>query len=521
MNIKRQFHQQTEIFLSKVREKNREAFNAVLPIFLLVLLLGFTIVPIPSGILLEFTVGACFVIFGMILFNAGAEMSMSQMGEKIGGSLVKTRKMPLIIISGFILGLLVTISEPDLQVLASQVSSIPSYVLIISVGIGVGIFLVLALLRIILGIPLKPLLIICYTLLFIVAFFVPIDFIGVAFDSGGVTTGPMTVPFIMALGLGISSIRNDANAGDDSFGLISLCSIGPILAVLILGLIFNTNSTVSVTLESGVADSVELGKIFVQHIPKFLKDMAVSLFPILVFFEICQLIFLKISKESHKKIALGLVYTYIGLVIFMTGANVGFIRMGNYLGNALASLSHKEIIIFVGALMGFMIVRAEPAVYVLMKQVETITNGNITGKAMLTSLSLGVAASIGLALFRIIYNIPMFYILIPGYLISIILSFMVPNIFTAIAFDSGGVASGPMTATFLLPLAQGACLALGRSATDGFGVVSLVAMTPLIAIQILGVIYQIKLKKVKTQTEVSVSILEMYKDLNDDDIIEL
>ena len=520
MNIKRQFARQKDILLSKIHEKNKESLSAVLPIVLLVLFLGFTIIPIPSGILLEFVVGSIFVIFGMNLFNIGADMSMSKMGEKIGAGLVKTKKMPLIIICGFILGLIVTISEPDLQVLASQVSSIPSMTLIIAVGVGVGLFLVIALLRIMLGWPLRTLLIIFYGLLFIVAFFVPNDFIGVAFDSGGVTTGPMTVPFIMALGVGISSIRNDAHADDDSFGLIALCSIGPILAVLILGLIFNTNSTVEVALESDVTNSVELSKLFLHSLPEYIKDMAVSLFPILLFFEVCQWIFLKIQRESHIKIAIGLLYTYVGLVIFMTGANVGFIRTGNYIGNALASLKHNEIIIVIGAFLGYMIVRAEPAVYVLMKQVESITNGKITGRAMLTSLSFGVAASIGIAMCRILYNIPIFYILIPGYLIAIILSFFVPNIFTGIAFDSGGVASGPMTATFLLPLAQGACIALGKSASEGFGVVALVAMTPLIAIQILGVIYQIKLNKGESAA-VSEPILEMFADYGDSDIIEL
>ncbi len=520
MNLKRQFLRQKDILLKKIREKNAESLSAVLPIVLLVLFLGFTIIPIPSGILLEFVVGSIFVIFGMNLFNIGADMSMSKMGEKIGSSLVKTKKMPLIIICGFILGLIVTVSEPDLQVLASQVSSIPSSILIITVGVGVGVFLVIALLRIILGLPLRILLIICYGLLFVVAFFVPSDFIGVAFDSGGVTTGPMTVPFIMALGVGISSIRNDASADDDSFGLIALCSVGPILAVLILGLIFNTNSVVEVALESDVTNSIELSKLFLHSIPEYMKEMAISLLPILIFFEICQMIFLKIQKETHLKIAIGLFYTYVGLVIFMTGANVGFIRTGNYIGNALASLKVKEIIILIGAFLGYMIVRAEPAVYVLMKQVESITNGKITGKAMLTSLSFGVAASIGIAMCRILYNIPIFYILIPGYLIAIILSFFVPNIFTGIAFDSGGVASGPMTATFLLPLAQGACIALGKSASEGFGVVALVAMTPLIAIQILGLIYQIKLSK-SGEATISESILEMYAEYGDNDIIEL
>ena len=479
---------------------------------LIVLLLGFTIAPLSPSILVEFIVGAVLVIIGMVFFSLGAELSMTPMGERVGGSMLRTKKLWMIVAIGFILGVIITISEPDLQVLAGQVAAVPNMVLILSVAVGVGVFLVAALLRILFGIPLAPLLLV----------FVPKDFLAVAFDSGGVTTGPMTVPFIMALGVGISSIRNDKHAGNDSFGLVSLCSIGPILAVLILGMVYSTEGNFTTTAISEVSDSVELGKLFLYEIPKYLKEIALSLLPIVVFFGVFQIFAPKMNKKSLIKICVGLVYTYIGLVLFLTGANVGFIPAGNYLGSVLASLSFRWIIVPTGMIIGYFIVKAEPAVYVLMHQVEELTSGSISGKSMQISLSVGVAVSVGLSMIRVLTGISILYFLIPGYGIALILTLFVPKIFTAIAFDSGGVASGPMTATFLLPLAQGACLAVGGNiVTDAFGVVAMVAMTPLITLQILGVIYRIKDSRRANVPQTVTPVVDMFAELSDDAIIEL
>lgn len=506
----------------KTKEKAHEAVWSVLPIMLIVLLLAFTIAPIPTGILAQFLLGGILVIGGMIFFTMGAELSMTPMGERVGGSLLRTKKLWVIVIVGFILGVIITISEPDLQVLAEQVSSVPNLVLIMSVALGVGVFLVAALLRILFGMALAPILFIFYTIIVILALFVPKNFLAVAFDSGGVTTGPMTVPFIMALGVGISAIRNDKHAENDSFGLVALCSIGPIIAVLILGMLYSTDSSFAEDIIYEVSDSVELGKVFLQRFPRYFKEIALSLMPIFIFFEIFQLISLKLNKKLHIKICIGLVYTYVGLVFFLTGANVGFIPAGNYLGTVLASLPYKWIIIPIGMIIGYFIVKAEPAVYVLMKQVEELTDGDISGKSMQISLSVGVAVSVGLSMLRVLCQISILYLLIPGYVIALILTRFVPKIFTAIAFDSGGVASGPMTATFLLPLAQGACIALGGDVvTDAFGVVAMVAMTPLITIQILGVIYTVRNKNTdKTEPEVF-TVADIYADIDDDMIIEL
>ncbi|MDE6260884.1 MAG: DUF1538 domain-containing protein [Oscillospiraceae bacterium] len=505
--------------LPKLKAKLLEALSAVLPIVGIVVALCFSVAPISPSILLCFLLGAAMIIVGVMFFTLGAEASMTPMGERVGTAVTRSRSLPVIIAMGFLLGFLITISEPDLQVLAGQVPAVPNMTLILAVAAGVGIFLVLALLRMLFAIPLPPMLVFFYIVVFVLALFVPRDFLAVAFDSGGVTTGPMTVPFIMALGVGISAIRNDRHAADDSFGLVALCSIGPILAVLILGMIFRPeDGAYTAPVLPEISNSVELWALFRSGLPTYMKEIAISLLPITALFGIFQVVSLKLSARKLKKIGVGLVYTYIGLVLFLTGANVGFIPAGNYLGQVMAGLDHRWLIVPVGMVIGYFIVKAEPAVYVLNRQVEEITDGAISSSAMGASLSVGVAVSIGLAMVRVLTGVSILWFLIPGYAIAIILSFFVPRIFTAIAFDSGGVASGPMTATFLLPFAQGACVAVGGNiVTDAFGVVAMVAMTPLIAIQILGVVYQIRQHAAKAQPAPVLS----FDELDDDAIIEL
>ncbi len=505
--------------LPKLKEKLMEALKAVLPIVGIVLALCFSAAPISPSILLCFLLGAAMIMAGMMFFTLGAEASMTPMGERVGTAVTRSRRLPVIVLMGFLLGFLITISEPDLQVLAGQVPAAPSLTLILSVAAGVGVFLVVALLRMLFGVALPPLLVFFYGVVFALAFFVPKDFLAVAFDSGGVTTGPMTVPFIMALGVGISAIRSDRHAAADSFGLVALCSIGPILAVLALGMIFRPEEgAYTAPVLPDISDSVELWALFQDGLPTYMKEIALSLLPITALFGAFQAVSLRLSLRTLKKIGVGLVYTYAGLVLFLTGANVGFMPAGNYLGQVMASLDARWIIVPVGMVIGYFIVKAEPAVYVLNRQVEEITDGAIPSSAMGASLSIGVAASIGLAMVRVINGISILWFLIPGYAIAIALSFFVPKIFTAIAFDSGGVASGPMTAAFLLPFAQGACAAVGGNiVTDAFGVVAMVAMTPLIAIQVLGVVYQAR----RGAGAKAVPAAPSFEDLDDDAIIEL
>ena len=512
-------------------EKVRESLASVLPVTSIVLLLLVTLFPIPSSMFLAFVLGAVMMIIGMGLFTLGADSSMSPIGEYMGARMTKSKNLFLIIFTSLFLGILITVSEPDLQVLAGQISSIPSFLLVLSVGVGVGLFLVISMLRILFKIKLKYLLLIFYAILFTIAYFVPESFLPLSFDSGGVTTGPMTVPFILALGLGVAAIRSDNSADNDSFGLVALCSIGPILAVMILSLIFPGNAEAYTDYSMPALEtSRDLFAHFVVTFPHYFKEMAIALAPIAAFFLVFRLICGGMEKNNLFKILIGLVYTYLGLVMFLTGVNVGFMPVGNYLGKAIAFSEYKLLIVPLGMIIGYFIVSAEPAVQVLKKQVEETTSGAIPGKLLSTSLSIGVAVSVGISMLRVLTGISIVWVLVPGYAIALVLALIVPDIFTSIAFDSGGVASGPMTATFLLPFAVGACSALGGNIVeDAFGVVAMVAMTPLITIQILGLIYKIKEVRSEKLTADTVdsseeSVIDTAKsesEISDEDIIDL
>ena len=518
----RRKHREKGQVLAIFRKPMRESLTSVLPITAIVLLLCFTVTPVSNNAMMAFLVGSLLLIVGMGLFSLGSEMSMIPLGEAVGKEITRSKKVWIIVAISFLIGVIITVAEPDLQVLASQVPAIENNVIIWSVALGVGVFLVIALLRILLGIPLSYLLIGFYAVVFTLAMFVSPDFWSIAFDSGGVTTGPMTVPFIMALGVGVSAIRSDRHAADDSFGLVALCSVGPILAVLILGIVFNASESSYVPpVIPEVGDSVELWQLFSEGLPTYLREIATSLLPIVVMFGIFQLAALHIDRRTLGRIGVGLVYTYIGLVLFLTGANIGFMPAGNYLGQVLGGQSSRWLLIPIGMLIGYFIVRAEPAVYVLNKQVEEVTDGAISAGTMGAALSAGVALSVGLAMVRVLTGISILWFLIPGYLFAISISFVVPKLYTAIAFDAGGVASGPMTATFLLPLAQGACIAVGGNiVTDAFGVVAMVAMTPLITVQLMGLVAQLKTRKARSAQPL-LDPAALLAELPDDAIIEL
>ena len=507
------------ILRNKLQEKLHEAVTAVLPIMILVMLLSLTIAPIPSGVMLSFLMGAVMQIVGMMFFSVGAEVAMEPMGELIGSRVTKTKNLPLILTLGFVMGAMITVAEPDLQVLAQQVQAIPNIALILSVAVGVGAFLVLALVRIFYRISLRLLLICFYTLLLGLTFLAPESFRAVAFDSGGVTTGPMTVPVIMAFGVGIAAIRSDSTAAEDSFGLVALCSIGPILAVLVLSMIYQANGADYTPMQvTNVADSRELRVLFVNGFPEYMHEMLMSILPITVFFLIFDRILLRLNMGKLSRILLGILYTYIGLTVFMTGANYGFMPAGAYLGQTLGEQRFSWIIIPIGMLIGYLVVKAEPAVYVLMRQVEDLTDGAITGRSLQLSMCIGVGISVGLSMLRVMLGLNVLWFLVPGYVLAIGMSFLCPKLFTAIAFDSGGVASGPMTAAFLLPMTMGFCTAMGGNlATDAFGVVALVAMTPLITIQGLGLVYRIRTRRRKLAPVYA----DPFADLPNDAVIEL
>ncbi len=472
-------------------EKIREALISALPITVLVYLAALLPGTSFSGKeMIGFTVGAVLLVLGIGLFNLGADIAMTPMGVHVGSGLSKQKSISWLLIISFVLGMLITIAEPDLQVLANQVSSVMNgKLLVYVVGFGVGAFLIFAILRIIFKRRLSNLLMLFYMLLFALALILAVnenlDLLPMAFDSGGVTTGPITVPFIMALGVGISKILGDRRSQENSFGLVALCSIGPILAVLVLG-IFARND-LDYTVSYGAVEGSIL-KAYLVDAGHVAKEVALALGLIVGFFLLCQVFFLKLKKKQLLRIGVGVVFTYIGLVIFLTGVNVGYMPIGYKLGTQLADL-HPALLTGFGLLIGVLVVLAEPAIHVLNSQVEEVTGGYVKKKSMMLGLCAGVGVAIALSMIRIIFDFSLVYYIIPGYFISLALSLFVPPVYTAIAFDSGGVASGPMTSGFILPFAIGVCVSLqGESAVlrDGFGVVALVAMTPLITIQLLG-----------------------------------
>ncbi len=470
-------------------KKFRESLVSVLPIVAIVFI--FNLTPwfnLSGGELAAFLISSLLLIFGIGLFNLGADLAMTPMGEHIGAGLTKLKSLTLLLGVCFTMGILITVAEPDLTVLAGQVSAIiNSTALIVTVGVGVGTFLMLAILKIVFRKSLSSMLMFFYMCLFALCTLLFISendpLIPLAFDSGGVTTGPITVPFIMALGVGIAGTIGGKDSGENSFGLVALCSIGPMLAVLILGCTV-TGDIPEFPAEYGMDASIEN---ILHTLLETAKEVALALGLIVIFFVILQLLCLKLPKKKLIQIAIGIAYTFVGLVVFLSAVKIGFMPIGYKLGIELAN--HPVVAVILAFVIGLVVVLAEPAVHVLNKQVEEITEGTVSRKSMIIALSCGVGTAICLSIIRIIFNFNILFYLIPGYLISLGLSFFVPKLYTAIAFDSGGVASGPLTSTFILPMAVGLCCALqgpDKILADAFGVVAMVAMAPLISIQLLG-----------------------------------
>ena len=465
----------------------KESFGSVMPIALIVLVLAISCVPLSSGVLVMFLLGTIMLILGMSFFTVGSGISMEPLGDGIGKALNKNKRFIIPIVICFVLGFFITIAEPDLQVLAEQVPTIDNFLLIACVGAGVGLFLSIALIRNKKEWSLRTLLIVFYALIIILTFFAPKEFIPTAFDSGGVTTGPITVPFIMALGAGLAASKKGKNSGEHSFGLVALCSIGPILSVLLLSIFFKPHASTSGYEITEALTTVDAFRHFITAFPIYAREILIAFIPLVALFIIFQLISKKFHAHNVLKMSVGFLYTYIGLVLFLTGANVGFMPAGRLIGAMIAKSEFSYALIPIGMVMGYFVVSAEPAVHSLKRQVSEITKGAIAQRSVGLALSIGVAVSVGIAMLRVLTGIPLLPFLIVGYTASIVISFFVPTIYTGIAFDSGGVASGPMTSTFMLPLAVGACEAFGGNImTDAFGIVALIAMAPLITIQILG-----------------------------------
>ena len=478
--------------------KMKETAVSVLPVMAIVLFLGFTFVPLDKYLLARFVLGGLLLIIGLTIFLLGVDLGIQPMGERCGAELTKKRSLTLLLIVSFIIGFIVTAAEPDIQVFGDQVRGIFPFVnkltITFVIAAGIGIFIMLGLLRTVLNLSLKLTFLIAYTVLFAVSFFAPESFIGIAFDSGGATTGPMTVPFIMALGLGVSSVRDD---NKNSFGLTGVCSIGPVMAVLIYAIVLRTGGAFSANTVTALNEASSITESFAQIAAHVLRESLISIAPLFALFIIFQLLLLKMTKRQVIRIIIGFIYAFLGLTIFLIGVNGGFSQAGAELGKKLGALAVSNggawyvLLIGTGLLLGAIIVCAEPAVWVLSEQVEHISGGTIKRKALLIFLSTGTAIAIGLSMLRAVTGFNLKYILIPGYAIAMLLLLFSPSLFSGIAFDSGGVASGPLTSTFVLSFTLGAASS-GNGSNDSFGVIALVAMMPLIAIQLMGIIFKKK-----------------------------
>ena len=483
--------------------KFKEVLSAVSPVVIIVVILNFTLTPMSTIHLFQFIIGALAIVLGLSILLFGIEIGVLPFGNHMGSSFLKSNSIWYVIIVGFLLGFFVNVAEPDLQVLATQVSSvmggfIPMIVILIAVSIGTGVMLSLGIIRIVKNIPLHIMFVIIYAIIFLLAIFSSSDMLAIGFDASGATTGALTVPLVLALSVGVASMKkNSKSSEEDSFGLVGIMSTGAILGVLILNLFVKTDNVTGVLTSHNINSDSLLGP-FISEIPSIAFESLIALLPLILMFIIFQKIKFRMKPQPFSKILLGFLYTYIGLVIFLVGANAGFMNVGNLIGQKLAEYDNKLLLVGIGFILGMFVILTEPAVYILTRQIEDVTSGYIKRKTVLFTLSIGVAFAVGLAMLRIaVPGIQLWHYLLPGFIISLGLMFFVPKLFVGIAFDSGGVASGPMTATFILAFAQGASNAIEHSniLIDSFGVISMVAMTPLIALQILGVIYKIKSRK--------------------------
>lgn len=489
--------------MNALLEKLKEVFVSVLPITMIVLILNFTLTPMSGSMVIRFLIGAVLIIAGLSVFLLGVDLGITPIGNHMGSFITKSNKFVIVVLAGMALGFFISIAEPDLHILANQVDSvtdglIPKITIVIVVSIGIAVLLGTGLGRIVKGFPLYKLLTILYLIILVLALFTSREFLAISFDASGATTGAMTVPFIMALAIGVTAMRKDSKSSEkDSFGLVAIASTGAIIAVMIMSILFGTDEIHgSMTVDPGENPAILLP--FVQEFPHIAWESALAVFPILAVFLICNIASIKVKGRNLKRICIGLFYNWIGLTVFLVGVNAGFLDAGSYIGHYLAGNYSNVILIIVGFVIGLLTILAEPAVHVLTHQIETVTAGYVKRPYVLGALSIGVGCAVALSVVRILTpELLLWHYLLPGYAICIGLMYFAPKLFVGIAFDSGGVASGPMTATFILTFTQGAAeyVECADVMVEGFGVIAMVAMTPIIALQVLGLIFKIKTAK--------------------------
>ena len=491
------------MYLNVLISKLKEVLYAVLPITVIVLILNFTLTPLDPILIIRFIIGAILITIGLSIFLIGIDIGITPIGKSMGAAIAKTNKMWIVVVAGLFLGFFVSIAEPDLHILAKQVDLVTSGLIskvsiVVVVSIGIGVMISLGLVRIVKNFPLYKMLTILYLIIFGLALFTSQEFLAISFDASGATTGALTVPFILALSMGVSVLKKDSKASEkDSFGLVAIASTGAIISVMIMNIISKTDK-ISGSLEVKHLDSTSIITPFLQKFPIMAGEIFIALLPIVVTFIVFQKVYLKLSKKSVKKIMMGILFTFIGLVLFLVGVNAGFMEVGSAVGYAITSLENKTYVIVVAFVLGFVTILAEPAVHVLTNQIEDVTSGYVKRKVVMNTLSIGVGLAVALSMLRILIpELQLWHYLLPGYIIAITMTYFVPKLFVGIAFDSGGVASGPMTATFIFAFVQGAAEATESANVliDGFGMIAMVALTPLIALQVLGFIFKLKSKK--------------------------
>lgn len=491
--------------MNELKGKFKEVLMSVLPITFIVIVLHFTITPLEPNMMYAFLIGTGLVIVGLTIFLFGIDQGLEPIGHGVGNAITHSDSYALIITVSLILGFFISYAEPDLHILANQVDSVTSgqfdnILMVVAVSIGLGIMMTLGMLRIPKGVRLKYVFTGAYGLMFLLSLFSSPDFLAIAFDASGATTGAITVPFMLALAAGISALKKDRKMGEaDSFGLVGISSTGAILGVLVTGLFLDSGKLEGELPEVAVGQTGLL-ESYTSKMAALAWESLLTLLPIIVAFIFFQIFFFKYKKNKVIDITRGIVLTYSGLVIFLLGVNGGFMEIGSMIGIELAALDSNIPILSVALLLGLTTVLAEPAVHVLTDQVEEVTGGSVKRSIVLIFLSVAVGLSIFMSALRILIpDIQLWMYLIPGFGLSVILSHFVPDLFVGMAFDAGGVASGPMTSTFSLAFVQGIAAQVPTAdvVTDGFGMIAIVAMMPIIALELLGALYNAKTRKME------------------------
>ena len=496
---------QHETFVVKLLRTFYETFLTSLPLLAIFIIVCVFVAPLQSAFdYVRLAVGYIGVIIGQSLFLVGLEASVLPIGKEIGASLVKLKKLIFIIFFGVMFGFFATVAEPAMWVLARQtnliVEAIHVTVFVLVMGAGIGIFVGLALYRLVRNISIKAMLFVLYAAIFAMVIFVPPEFIALAFDGSGVTTGDISVPFVLALGLGVSAaLRKGAaqlgeNAYDDSFGIIGIASAGPIITVFLYGIVLRLLH--GGMPPEGVYNHAELTVNVSDILSRSLLDTVIALVPLIVAFLPLQFFLIKMSRTRFVRVMLGAVPVFAGLLIFLFAIDFGFAFAGGYIGEVFMDPIRagwfRWLLPPIGFVLGVAITLTEPAVTVLADQLQEMIGLRQMTTRLFLAVSIGVSAT--LAIVKIMLEINILWFLVPLYIIAIVMMKFSSKMFVGLAFDSGGVVGGALSSAVLTPLTLGVAQAVATAAGDkalsilmnGFGILAFISVTPLIAVQVMG-----------------------------------